>query len=67
MCSCLFNIACGLQTLQEFTDLVPLLVPAKVGGSQAIRVVLTSSNEDKNVFEVSRKSQLSLQENLSVA
>ncbi|XP_027082930.1 poly(A)-specific ribonuclease PARN-like isoform X1 [Coffea arabica] len=40
-----------LETLQEFTDLVPLLVPAKVGGSQAIRVVLTSSKEDRNVFE----------------
>ncbi|XP_027182611.1 poly(A)-specific ribonuclease PARN-like isoform X3 [Coffea eugenioides] len=40
-----------LEMLHEFTDLVPLLVPAKGGGSQAIRVVLTSSNEDKNVFE----------------
>lgn len=41
-----------LKTLREcFDDLVPLKVPAKGGGTLAIRVVLTSSKEDKNCLE----------------
>ncbi|KAA8550537.1 hypothetical protein F0562_002221 [Nyssa sinensis] len=41
-----------LEMLREFSDdLVPLLIPAKGGGTQAVRVVLTSSKEDKNLFE----------------
>lgn len=39
--------------LREFSDeLVPLIIPAKGGGTQAVRVVLTSSKEDKDSFEV---------------
>ena len=40
--------------LREFSDeLVPLIVPAKGGGgTQAVRVVLTSSKEEKDLFEV---------------
>lgn len=39
--------------LREFSDeLVPLIIPAKSGGMQAVRVVLTSSKEDKDLFEV---------------
>lgn len=39
--------------LREFSDeLVPLLIPAKSGGTQAVRVVLASSKEDKEIFEV---------------
>lgn len=67
LCGCLVTIGIGLQMLHEYTDLVPLLVPAKGGGSQAVRVVLTSSKEDKDVLEVSRKkSILTFQVNLSI-
>ena len=39
--------------LKEFSDdLVPLIIPAKGGGTQAVRVVLTSSQADKDLFEV---------------
>uniref|UniRef100_A0A5B7B6L9 Putative poly(A)-specific ribonuclease PARN-like n=2 Tax=Davidia involucrata TaxID=16924 RepID=A0A5B7B6L9_DAVIN len=42
----------ALEMLREFyDDLVPLLIPAKGGGTQAVRVVLTNSKEDKNLFE----------------
>ncbi|XP_018498056.1 poly(A)-specific ribonuclease PARN-like [Pyrus x bretschneideri] len=41
-----------LEMLKEFSDdLVPLIIPAKGGGTQAVRVVLTSSKEDKELFE----------------
>ncbi|KAL5562220.1 hypothetical protein UlMin_031967 [Ulmus minor] len=41
-----------LEMLKEYSDeLVPLIVPARSGGAQAIRVVLTSSKEDKDLFE----------------
>lgn len=33
-------------------DLVPLIIPAKGGGTQAVRVVLTSSEEDRGLFRV---------------
>lgn len=39
--------------LWDFSDdLVPLLTPAKGGGTQAVRVVLTGSKEDRETFEV---------------
>lgn len=50
----------GLQMLIDFDEVVPLLVPAKGGGTQAIRVVLTSSQEDKHIFKVLRKNDLPL-------
>nr|XP_028958253.1 poly(A)-specific ribonuclease PARN-like [Malus domestica]XP_028958254.1 poly(A)-specific ribonuclease PARN-like [Malus domestica] len=38
--------------LKEFSDeLVPLIIPAKGGGTQAVRAVLTSSTADKDWFE----------------
>ncbi|XP_057965910.1 poly(A)-specific ribonuclease PARN-like isoform X2 [Malania oleifera] len=41
-----------LEILREFSeDLVPLIIPAKGGGTQAIRVVLTSSSEDKDLLQ----------------
>lgn len=44
---------CVLQMLQEFNDdLVPLIIPAKRGGTQLVRVVLTSSEEDKELLQV---------------
>lgn len=37
----------------EFSDdLVPVLIPAKGGGTRAIRAILTSSKEDKILLEV---------------
>lgn len=44
--------------LRDFSDdLVPLLIPAKGGGTQAVRVVLTSSKEDRESFVVLNKLQ----------
>ncbi|CAA2956412.1 poly(A)-specific ribonuclease PARN-like [Olea europaea subsp. europaea] len=40
-----------LEMLKEFVDVVPILVPARGGGIQAVRAVLTSSEEDKNLLE----------------
>ncbi|KAL2488363.1 Poly(A)-specific ribonuclease PARN-like [Forsythia ovata] len=40
-----------LEMLKEFVDVVPIVVPARGGEVQAIRVVLTSSEEDKNLLE----------------
>lgn len=40
-----------LETLKEFVDVVPLLIPANGGGTQTVRVVLTSSQEDKDLLE----------------
>ncbi|KAL3850470.1 hypothetical protein ACJIZ3_012352 [Penstemon smallii] len=45
------QIQLALETLKEFVDVVPLRVPVKGGGMQAVRVVLTSSKEDKILFE----------------
>ncbi|CAH2050485.1 unnamed protein product [Thlaspi arvense] len=36
---------------ESFDDLVPLSIPAKSGGTQAVRIVLTSSREDRESFE----------------
>lgn len=41
-----------LQMLMDFDEVVPLPVPDKDGGIQAIRVVLMSSEEDKHIFKV---------------
>eukprot|EP00257_Ricinus_communis_P027157 XP_025014571.1 poly(A)-specific ribonuclease PARN-like [Ricinus communis] len=42
-----------IEMLQEFADdLVPLIVPAKGGGTQAVRVVLTSSKEDRDLLQM---------------
>ena len=47
--------------LLDFSDdIVPLLIPAKSGTTLAVRVVLTSSKEDKELFEVNRGSFLFL-------
>lgn len=41
-----------IEVLKEFSDeLVPLLVPGKHGESQAVRIIWTSSKEDKSCFE----------------
>ncbi|GAV76539.1 CAF1 domain-containing protein, partial [Cephalotus follicularis] len=41
-----------LEMLGEFSDdVVPLIIPAKGGETQAVRVVLASSKEDKNILE----------------
>ncbi|KAL9271160.1 Poly(A)-specific ribonuclease PARN-like-like protein [Drosera capensis] len=41
-----------VEVLKEFSDeLVPLLVPGKRGESQAVRIIWTSSKEDKSWFE----------------
>ncbi|CAL9023108.1 unnamed protein product [Prunus brigantina] len=46
------QIQLALEMLREFSDeLVPLIIPAKGGGTQAVRVFLTSSKEDKDLFE----------------
>lgn len=39
--------------LEEFSDdIVPLIVPAKSGGTQAVRAVLISSKDDRDIFKV---------------
>ncbi|XP_038899639.1 poly(A)-specific ribonuclease PARN-like isoform X2 [Benincasa hispida] len=41
-----------LELLMEFSDdLVPVVIPAKSGGTRAIRAILTSSKEDKILLE----------------
>ncbi|KAJ6319317.1 hypothetical protein OIU78_014856 [Salix suchowensis] len=41
-----------VEMLQEFADdVVPLIIPAKGGATQAVRVVLTSSKEDKDLLQ----------------
>ncbi|PON65951.1 Ribonuclease [Trema orientale] len=46
------QVQLALEMLREFSDeLVPVLIPGKSGGTQAVRVVLTSSKEDKDLFE----------------
>ncbi|KAL6563500.1 hypothetical protein OROGR_002459 [Orobanche gracilis] len=39
------------QALKEYVDVVPLQFPLKVKGVQTVRVVLTSSEEDRNILE----------------
>ncbi|KAH9626936.1 hypothetical protein KSS87_003887 [Heliosperma pusillum] len=47
-----------LEAVKEFSDeIVPLLVPTKNGSAQGVRVVLTKSNEDKNIFEKELQDQ----------
>ncbi|KAK1568258.1 hypothetical protein Q3G72_022316 [Acer saccharum] len=41
-----------LEMLEQSDNLVPLLVPAKSGGIQSVRAVLTSSQEDKNLLKM---------------
>ncbi|XP_009358962.2 poly(A)-specific ribonuclease PARN-like [Pyrus x bretschneideri] len=46
------QVQLALEMLKEFSDeLVPLIIPARGGGTQAVRVVLTSSTADKDLFE----------------
>ncbi|GAA0162450.1 mRNA polyadenylation factor [Lithospermum erythrorhizon] len=40
-----------LAMLKDFDDVVPLLIPAKKGGTQSVRVILTSSAEDRTALE----------------
>ncbi|XP_073154443.1 poly(A)-specific ribonuclease PARN-like isoform X2 [Henckelia pumila] len=40
-----------LEMLKGFADVVPLRAPTKGGGMQVVRVVLTCSEEDKNLLE----------------
>ncbi|VFQ61599.1 unnamed protein product [Cuscuta campestris] len=40
-----------LETLKDFVDVVPLLIPANGSGIQTVRAILTSSQEDKDLFE----------------
>lgn len=42
--------------LEEFSDdLVPSIIPAKGGTIQAVRVILTSSKEDKVLLQVASR------------
>jgi poly(A)-specific ribonuclease len=42
--------------LEEFSDdLVPLIIPAKGGATQTVRVILTSSKEDKVLLQVASR------------
>ncbi|KAL0369902.1 UNVERIFIED_CONTAM: Poly(A)-specific ribonuclease PARN-like [Sesamum angustifolium] len=45
------QVKLALETLKEFVDVVPLQLPKKGAGVQAVRAVLTSSQEDKNLLE----------------
>ncbi|GER54578.1 poly(A)-specific ribonuclease PARN-like protein [Striga asiatica] len=47
------QVQLALDALKEFSDVIPLRqqVPLKGGGVQAVRAVLTSSEEDKNLLE----------------
>ncbi|PIN00030.1 Poly(A)-specific ribonuclease [Handroanthus impetiginosus] len=45
------QVQLALESLKEFANVVPLQVPAKGVVVQAVRVVLTSSEEDKNLLE----------------
>lgn len=46
------QVQLALEMLMEFSDdVVPLLIPAKGGGTQVVQVVLTSSKEDRDLFE----------------
>ncbi|KAK9138911.1 hypothetical protein Sjap_009505 [Stephania japonica] len=46
------QVQLALEMLSKFSsDLVPLVIPGKSGEPQAVRVVLTSSEEDKNLLE----------------
>ncbi|XP_019240510.1 PREDICTED: poly(A)-specific ribonuclease PARN-like isoform X2 [Nicotiana attenuata] len=40
-----------LETLKDFVDVIPLLNPAKGGTTMSVRVVLTSSEEDKILLQ----------------
>ncbi|XP_021842390.2 poly(A)-specific ribonuclease PARN-like [Spinacia oleracea] len=41
-----------LEVMKEYSDdTVPLLIPAKRGGTQGLRIVLTSSEQDKILFQ----------------
>lgn len=40
-----------LEMLKGFADVVPLRAPVKGGGMQVVRVILTCSEEDKNLLE----------------
>lgn len=46
------QVQLALEVLAEFSeDLVPLIIPAKGAGAWAVRVILTSSKEDKILLE----------------
>ncbi|XP_065876104.1 poly(A)-specific ribonuclease PARN-like isoform X2 [Euphorbia lathyris] len=46
-----------IEMLQAFADrLVPLVIPAKAGGTPAIRVILTSSKDDKDLLMMELQS-----------
>ncbi|KAL0436680.1 UNVERIFIED_CONTAM: Poly(A)-specific ribonuclease PARN-like [Sesamum radiatum] len=45
------QVKLALEILKEFVDVVPLQLPRKGAGVQAVRAVLTSSQEDKNLLE----------------
>ncbi|KAK3003306.1 hypothetical protein RJ639_018328 [Escallonia herrerae] len=50
------QVQLALEMLRGFSDdVVPIFIPAKGGGTQAVRVVLTNSKEDRNLFENERK------------
>ncbi|KAL8160675.1 hypothetical protein V2J09_002212 [Rumex salicifolius] len=45
------QVQLAIEALKVVDDIVPLLVPQKNGDIQAIRIVLTSSNDDKTLFK----------------
>lgn len=55
----MYSISLGWpQMLEEFSDeLVPLIIPGKGGAAQEVRVILTSSKEDKVLFQVANNYQ----------
>ncbi|KAM6564782.1 hypothetical protein CsatB_024780 [Cannabis sativa] len=60
------QVKLALEMLRDFADeLVPVLIPGRSGGTQAVRVVLTSSQEDKDLFE-SELQRLEEEENKKV-
>lgn len=47
------NVLGMLQMVKsQYENVVPLTIPAKGGGTQSVRVVLTSSKEDRDLFKV---------------
>ena len=58
----MYSISLGWpQMLEDFSDdLVPLIIPGKDGATQEVRVILTSSKEDKVLFQVASNYQFFL-------
>lgn len=61
LCIKCIQFLCWPQMLEDFSDdLVPLIIPGKGGATQEVRVILTSSKEDKVLFQVASNYQFFL-------